>query len=86
MALSFKARLTLWHLVAVVIILVATALVANWALSRAVLDQMVDEAVLSLAEAEGAALTTSPRRRPRSPGSTSSSRSSPWTVGSSRTA
>jgi len=60
MALSFKARLTLWHLVAVVIILVATALVANWALSRAVLDQMVDEAVLSLAEAEGAALTTSP--------------------------
>jgi two-component system, OmpR family, sensor kinase len=60
-ALSFKARLTLWHLLAVLVILAATALVANWALSRAVLDQMVDESVLALAEAEGAALTTSPQ-------------------------
>ena len=60
-ALSFKARLTLWHLFAVLVILAATAIVANWALSRAVLDQMVDEAVLALAEAEGAALTTSPQ-------------------------
>jgi len=60
-ALSFKARLTLWHLFAVLVILAATALVTNWALSRAVLDQMVDEAVLALAEAEGAALTTSPQ-------------------------
>jgi len=29
MPLSFKARLTLWHLLAVVVILAATALVAN---------------------------------------------------------
>lgn len=60
MALSFKARLTLWHLLAVVVILAGTALAANWALSRAVLDQMVDGAVLALAEAEAAALATTP--------------------------
>jgi len=59
--LSFKARLTLWHLLAVVFILGGTALAANWALSRAVLGQMIDGAVLTLAEAEAAALTSTPR-------------------------
>jgi len=59
--LSFKARLTLWHLLAVTVILAATALAANWALSRAVLDQVVDGAVLALAEAEAAALTSNPQ-------------------------
>ncbi len=59
--LSFKARLTLWHLLAVTVILAATALAANWALSRAVLDQVIDGAVLALAEAEAAALTSTPR-------------------------
>ena len=82
MALSFKARLTLWHLLAVMVILAGTGLAANWALSRVVLDRIVDDAVLALAEAEATALTTSPRApvsvhekppgrpHPRSPGST----------------
>ena len=56
MTLSFKARLTLWHLAAVMLILAGTALAANWALSRAVLNQIIDEAILALAEAEAAAL------------------------------
>jgi len=59
--LSFKARLTLWHLLAVVVVLTLTALAADWALSRAVLDQVIDGAVLALAEAEAAALTTTPQ-------------------------
>ncbi len=61
MPLSFKARLTLWHLAAVVVILVGTALAANWALSRAVLNQIIDGAVLALAEAEAAAVATTPQ-------------------------
>jgi len=61
MPLSFKARLTLWHLAAVVVILAGTALAANWALSRAVLNQVIDGAVLALAEAEAAALATTPQ-------------------------
>jgi hypothetical protein len=61
MPLSFKARLTLWHLLAVTVVLAATALAANWALSRAVLDQVIDGAVLALAEAEAAALTSTPQ-------------------------
>jgi len=60
-ALSFKARLTFWHLLAVVVVLTITALAANWALSRIVLDQVIDGAVLALAEAEAAALTTTPQ-------------------------
>lgn len=61
MPLSFKARLTLWHLLAVVVILTGTALAGNWALSRIVLGQVIDGAVLALAEAEAAALTTTPQ-------------------------
>jgi len=61
MALSFKARLTLWHLVAVAVILAGTAVAADWALSRAVLNQVIDGAVLTLAEAEAAALATTPQ-------------------------
>jgi len=61
MALSFKARLTLWHLVAVAVILAGTAVAADWALPRAVLNQVIDGAVLTLAEAEAAALATTPQ-------------------------
>src|SRR5262245_55593053 len=61
MALSFKARLTLWHLTAVALILTGTALAAHWALSRAVLDHIIDGAVLALARAEAGALATTPQ-------------------------
>jgi two-component system OmpR family sensor kinase len=61
MALSFKARLTLWHLAVVALMLAGGALVANWALSRAVLSQVIDGAVLALAEAEAAALVAAPQ-------------------------
>jgi two-component system, OmpR family, sensor kinase len=61
MTLSFKARLTLGHLAAVTLILAVTALTANWALSRAVLDQIIDGAILALAEAEAAALVENPQ-------------------------
>ncbi len=60
MTLSFKARLTLVYLVAVALILVGTALTANWALSRAVLSQIIDGAILALAEAEAAAIVENP--------------------------
>lgn len=60
MTLSFKARLTLGHLAAVTLILAVTALTANWALSRAVLSQIIDGAILALAEAEAAALVENP--------------------------
>ncbi len=60
MTLSFKARLTLGHLAAVGLILVGTALMANWALSRAVLSQIIDGAILALAEAEAAAMVENP--------------------------
>jgi two-component system, OmpR family, sensor kinase len=60
MTLSFKARLTLGHLAAVVLILVGTALMANWLLSRAVLSQIIDRAILALAEAEAAAMIENP--------------------------
>jgi two-component system, OmpR family, sensor kinase len=60
MTLSFKARLTLGHLAAVVLILVGTAAMANWALSRAVLSQIIDRAILALAEAEAAAMVEKP--------------------------
>jgi two-component system OmpR family sensor kinase len=61
MSLSFKARLTLWHLAAVVLMLAGTALAANWALSRAVLNQIIDGAILALAEAEAGALVAAPQ-------------------------
>ena len=60
MTLSFKARLTLVHLIAVALILVGTALTANWALSRAVLSQIIDAGILALAEAEAAAMVEKP--------------------------
>jgi len=60
MTLSFKARLTLVHLIAVALILVGTALTANWALSHAVLSQIIDAAILALAEAEEAAMVEKP--------------------------
>jgi two-component system OmpR family sensor kinase len=55
MDLGFKARLSLWHMVIVAVILALAAFGSNWALSRLVRGQ-VDEALVALARAEGAAL------------------------------
>ena len=65
MTLSLKARLTLGHLAAVALVLIATALAANWAFSRAVLSETIDNAILTLAEAEVAALLATPTAAPR---------------------
>jgi len=57
MHLGFKARLSLWHMVVVAGILMVAALGSNWALVRLVRGQ-VDGALVELARAEAAALTT----------------------------
>jgi two-component system OmpR family sensor kinase len=56
MHLGFKARLSLWHMVIVAVILAVAALGSNWALSRLVRGQL-DEALVALARTEAAALT-----------------------------
>jgi two-component system OmpR family sensor kinase len=55
MPLGFKMRLSLWHAVAVALILGAAAFGANWALARLVRGQ-VDDALLALASSEAAAI------------------------------
>lgn len=55
MQLGFKARLALWHMVAVAVILALAALGSTWALSRLVRGQ-VDAALLELARTEAAAV------------------------------
>ncbi len=60
MALTFKARLTLWHMVVVAVILAVAAAGAQWALARAVLRTIIDDAILALAEGEAAALLADP--------------------------
>jgi two-component system, OmpR family, sensor kinase len=55
MHLDFKARLSLWHMVIVALILAVVAFGSNWALTRLVRGQ-VDEALLELARAEAIAL------------------------------
>jgi two-component system OmpR family sensor kinase len=55
MQLGFKARLSLWHMVIVAVILAVAALASNWALSRLVRGQ-VDEALVALAHTEATAL------------------------------
>ncbi len=61
MRLSFKTRLSLWHMAVVALILAGTAVGADWALSRAVLGQIIDGALLALAETEAGALAADPR-------------------------
>ncbi|HSB72344.1 MAG TPA: ATP-binding protein [Candidatus Methylomirabilis sp.] len=51
--LGFKARLTLWHGIAIALILAAVALVGDRALSRMVMAQ-VDSALVTVAETEAA--------------------------------
>jgi two-component system OmpR family sensor kinase len=56
MALPFRARLAFWHMAVVAAILVAAAAGAQWALTRLVLGRIIDDAILALAETEGASL------------------------------
>jgi two-component system OmpR family sensor kinase len=53
MQLTFKARLSLWHMVVVAAILALTAASAGWAFSRVVRNQL-DAALVDLAETEAA--------------------------------
>jgi two-component system OmpR family sensor kinase len=55
MHLGFKARLSLWHMVIVAVILAVAAFGSNWALARLVRGQ-VDGALVELARAEATAL------------------------------
>ena len=54
--LSFKTRLWLGHVSVLAVMLVLAAFVADWALRRVVLGRIIDDAILSLASTEAAAL------------------------------
>ena len=58
--LTFRTRLALWHMGVVAVILGVAAIAAQAALARAVVRTIVDDAILSLAEAEAAALQADP--------------------------
>ena len=60
MTLTFKSRLALWHMVVVAVLLGVAAAGAQWILSRTVLGTVIDDALLSLAETEAAALLADP--------------------------
>jgi len=59
--LDFKTRLSLWHMAAVALVLALTAIAADQALGRVVLGQIIDAAVVALAETEAAALQAAPQ-------------------------
>ena len=54
--LGFKTRLWLGHVAVLALLLTVAALGADWALRRIVLGQVIDDAILSLASTEAAAL------------------------------
>jgi two-component system, OmpR family, sensor kinase len=60
MTLTFKSLLALWHVIVVAVILGGAAAGAQWILSRTVLGTVIDDALLSLAETEAAALLADP--------------------------
>jgi two-component system OmpR family sensor kinase len=60
MAVTFKTRLALWNMAVVAAILALAAAGAHWALSRAGLGTVIDDAILALAETEAAALLADP--------------------------
>jgi two-component system OmpR family sensor kinase len=62
MRLSFKAKLSLWHMVAAALILAVAAFGADWAMSRVVQDRVIDEPLLALAETEAAAAQADPKQ------------------------
>lgn len=57
---GFKTRLWLGHVAVLAVMLALAAFGADWALRRVVLGQIIDDAVLSLASAEAAALQSDP--------------------------
>jgi two-component system, OmpR family, sensor kinase len=61
MRLDFKTRLSLWHMAVVAVVLAVAAVAADRALARVVLGQIIDAAVLALAETEAASLQADPR-------------------------
>jgi two-component system OmpR family sensor kinase len=58
--LSFKTRLWLGHVVVLAVMLALAAFAADWALRRVVLGRVIDDAILSLASTEAAALQSDP--------------------------
>jgi two-component system OmpR family sensor kinase len=60
--LSFKTRLSLGHVTALAVMLSLAAFGADWTLRRVVLGQIIDDAILSLASTEAAALQADPRQ------------------------
>src|SRR5207244_7379819 len=63
--LSFKTRLWLGHVVVLTVMLALAAVGADWALRRVVLGRVIDDAILSLASTEAAALQTDPAQTVR---------------------
>jgi two-component system, OmpR family, sensor kinase len=60
--LSFKTRLWLGHVAVLAVLLTLTAFAADWALRRAVLGNVVDDAILWLASTEAAAIQADPAK------------------------
>ena len=60
--LSFKTRLWLGHVAVLAVLLTFTAFAADWALRRAVLGNVVDDAILWLASTEAAAIQADPAK------------------------
>ena len=60
--LGFKTRLWLGHVAALAVMLALAALGADWALRRAVLGNIIDDAILWLASTEAAALQADPAK------------------------
>ena len=60
--LSFKTRLWLGHVAVLAVLLTFTAFAADWALRRAVLGNVVDDAILWLASTEAAAIQSDPAK------------------------
>lgn len=65
MALSFKTRLWLGHVTILAAMLAAAAFAGDWALRRVVLGRIIDDAILSLASTEAAALQADAGQRVR---------------------
>src|SRR2546426_7394570 len=59
--LSFKTRLWLGHVAVLAVMLAVAAFGADWALRGVVLGHIIDDAILSLASTEAAALQADPR-------------------------
>jgi two-component system, OmpR family, sensor kinase len=60
--LGFKTRLWLGHVAVLAAMLALAAFGADWALRRVVLGKVIDDAILSLASTEAAALESDPRQ------------------------